>query len=110
PTGGRSAEHGHQHATRPRIPRSFWRFGGTPGTAVPGRRHEGASLTLRRSAAYHPRLSNPHVSRRFHALGPRWQCSESDPSPTGERPMEATKTKLVEYRVKNGVAWLELTD
>ena len=24
--------------------------------------------------------------------------------------MEATKTKLVEYRVKNGVAWLELTD
>jgi len=24
--------------------------------------------------------------------------------------MEATKTKLVDYRVKNGVAWLELTD
>jgi len=24
--------------------------------------------------------------------------------------MDATKTKLVEYRVKNGVAWLELTD
>src|SRR3989454_5707800 len=30
--------------------------------------------------------------------------------PTGDLPMEATKTKLVEYRVKNGVAWLELTD
>ena len=26
------------------------------------------------------------------------------------RSREATKTKLVEYRVKNGVAWLELTD
>src|SRR5215813_8020803 len=24
--------------------------------------------------------------------------------------MEATKTKLVDYRVKNGVAWIELTD
>src|SRR3989454_8807743 len=30
--------------------------------------------------------------------------------PTGDLPMEATKTKLVDYRVKNGVAWLELTD
>jgi enoyl-CoA hydratase len=27
-----------------------------------------------------------------------------------ERPMEATKTKLVDYRVKNAVAWIELTD
>src|SRR3989442_5596266 len=30
--------------------------------------------------------------------------------PTGDLPMEATKTKLVDYRVKNGVEWLELTD
>src|SRR6266545_4884391 len=28
----------------------------------------------------------------------------------GEIPMEATKTRLVDYRVKNGVAWIELTD
>src|SRR5262245_49660561 len=27
-----------------------------------------------------------------------------------ENPMEATKTKLVDYRVKTGVAWIELTD
>src|SRR4029077_4704193 len=33
-----------------------------------------------------------------------------EPSAAGEITMEATKTKLVDYRVKNGVAWIELTD
>src|SRR5437773_6534320 len=94
-----------------------------PGPAAPPRLHAGRplrappapalsrgvatlSLTLREAGAYD--------AASFRAHAPRW--SHAPPLRTLTRPlpeiatMEATKTKLVDYRVKNGVAWLELTD
>jgi enoyl-CoA hydratase/carnithine racemase len=52
-------------------------------------------LTLFRRDFYTPRVSAPA------ALSSPFQETSN---------MEATKTKLVDYRVKNGVAWLELND
>src|SRR5262249_18805079 len=65
--------------------------------------------TLRNGPAY-PRGSHSRIKRRPRRAA--FRASPLHPTPLQQeiRSMEATKTKLVEYRVKNGVAWLELTD
>src|SRR5438046_1071159 len=64
------------------------------------------ALTLLSGASYTRgrRSTHPGASQPTHAGAPYPLMT------MGEPPMEATKTKLVDYRVKNGVAWLELTD
>src|SRR5437879_13223699 len=52
----------------------------------------------------------PRAGVRVSGRVPASRAAISRRPLNGDIPMEATKTKLVDYRVKNGVAWLELTD
>src|SRR5262245_42302245 len=74
----------------------------SPGSREP--RSARLALTLARPRSYNRPFRSARTPSRISF------ATRSQVLPSGESTMEAMKTKLVDYRVKNGVAWIELVD